>query len=79
MSNKGSDSEPFLFEPPISAAPLAERMRPKEFDDFVGQEHLTGTEGVLRKMLKGDHIRSMIFWGPPGTGRQRLPGSWLPK
>jgi len=51
---------------------LAERMRPKTFDDFVGQEHLLGSEGVIRKMLSGKHIRSMIFWGPPGTGKTTL-------
>jgi len=64
--------EPSLFKPPAGAAPLAERMRPKTFDDFVGQEHLLGTEGVIRKMLGGKHIRSMIFWGPPGAGKTTL-------
>ena len=64
--------EPSLFKPPAGAAPLAERMRPKTFDDFVGQEHLVGPDGVIRKMLSGKHIRSMIFWGPPGTGKTTL-------
>lgn len=64
--------EPSLFKPPAGAAPLAERMRPKTFDDFVGQEHLLGPDGVIRKMLGGKHIRSMIFWGPPGTGKTTL-------
>ena len=64
--------EPSLFKPPAGAAPLAERMRPKTFDDFVGQEHLVGPDGLIRKMLSGKHIRSMIFWGPPGTGKTTL-------
>lgn len=67
-----SRANPTLFKPPAGAQPLAERMRPKTFDDFVGQEHLLGPEGVIRKMLGGKHIRSMIFWGPPGTGKTTL-------
>ena len=64
--------EPSLFKPPDDAAPLAERMRPKTFDDFVGQDHLLGSDGVIRKMLSGKNIRSMIYWGPPGTGKTTL-------
>ncbi len=64
--------EPSLFKPPDDAAPLAERMRPKTFDDFVGQDHLLGEDGVIRKMLSGKNIRSMIYWGPPGTGKTTL-------
>jgi len=64
--------EPSLFKPPEGAAPLAERMRPKTFDDFVGQDHLLGPDGVIRKMLSGKNIRSMIYWGPPGTGKTTL-------
>lgn len=64
--------EPSLFKPPEGAAPLAERMRPKSFDDFVGQDHLLGPDGVIRKMLSGKNIRSMIYWGPPGTGKTTL-------
>lgn len=64
--------EPSLFKPPDDAAPLAERMRPKTFDDFVGQDHLLGENGVIRKMLSGKNIRSMIYWGPPGTGKTTL-------
>ncbi len=64
--------EPSLFKPPEDAAPLAERMRPKTFDDFVGQDHLLGPDGVIRKMLGGKNIRSMIYWGPPGTGKTTL-------
>jgi len=64
--------EPSLFKPPDDAAPLAERMRPKTFDDFVGQDHLLGEDRVIRKMLSGNNIRSMIYWGPPGTGKTTL-------
>jgi putative ATPase len=67
-----SRANPSLFKPPEDAAPLAERMRPKTFDDFVGQDHLLGTDGVIRKMLEGKNIRSMIYWGPPGTGKTTL-------
>ena len=52
--------------------PLAERMRPKSLDDFVGQPHLTGEKGVLRKMLSNKNVPSLIFWGPPGVGKTTL-------
>lgn len=53
-------------------APLAERMRPKTLEDFVGQEHLLGPGAPLRKMIESDQIPSMILWGPPGTGKTTL-------
>ncbi|MBC7391090.1 MAG: replication-associated recombination protein A [Opitutaceae bacterium] len=52
--------------------PLAERMRPKTLDDFVGQPHLTGEKGVLRKMIANKNVPSLIFWGPPGVGKTTL-------
>lgn len=52
--------------------PLAERMRPKDLENFVGQEHLTGTNGIIRKLISNRHLPSMIFWGPPGTGKTTL-------
>lgn len=52
--------------------PLAERMRPKTLDEFIGQEQLVGPEGVISKMLDSGNIPSMILWGPPGTGKTTL-------
>ncbi|MBW7674032.1 replication-associated recombination protein A [Chryseobacterium chendengshani] len=52
--------------------PLAERMRPKTLDEVLGQEHLTGEKGTIRKMLENDALNSLILWGPPGTGKTTL-------
>ena len=52
--------------------PLADRLRPKTLADFVGQEHLIGPHGLLRKMIDSDQLVSMIFWGPPGSGKTTL-------
>jgi len=52
--------------------PLASKYRPKTLDDFVGQEHLIGDNGPLRKFIQSGKIPSMIFWGPPGTGKTTL-------
>ena len=53
-------------------APLAERLRPQNLDEFAGQEHLIGKGKVLRRMIEGDLVSSMIFWGPPGVGKTTL-------
>jgi putative ATPase len=53
-------------------APLAARMRPRAFSEFVGQEHLVGEERVLRKAIEADQLPSIIFWGPPGSGKTTL-------
>jgi putative ATPase len=53
-------------------APLAERMRPRTLNEVVGQEHLVGPEGILRKALAGGMLPSMILWGPPGVGKTTL-------
>lgn len=52
--------------------PLAERMRPRTLDDYVGQEHIVGKNGVLRRMIESKHITSFILWGPPGVGKTTL-------
>lgn len=52
--------------------PLAERMRPRNLEEFVGQEHLLGAEKFLRRMLESGKIFPMIFWGPPGSGKTTL-------
>jgi len=52
--------------------PLAEKLRPKNLDEVLGQEHLTGKNGTIRTMLENDTLNSLIFWGPPGTGKTTL-------
>ncbi|WP_417589753.1 replication-associated recombination protein A [Owenweeksia hongkongensis] len=56
------------------SAPLAERLRPKSFDDYIGQEELLGKNGSLTKLLNQKIVPSMIFWGPPGVGKTTLAG-----
>ena len=56
----------------MNNAPLAERMRPKSLDDYVGQKQLIGEGTVLRKLIEKGQIPSMILWGPPGTGKTTL-------
>lgn len=55
-----------------SKPPLAERMRPTTLNDLVGQEHLTGENGVIRKAIASGNIPSMILWGPPGVGKTTI-------
>lgn len=52
--------------------PLADRMRPKTLEHFFGQSHMIGDNKPLREAILGDHLHSMIFWGPPGTGKTTL-------
>lgn len=52
--------------------PLAEKLRPKTLEDVLGQEHLTGEKGTIRKMIENDTLNSLILWGPPGTGKTTL-------
>ncbi|MDE6765576.1 MAG: replication-associated recombination protein A, partial [Duncaniella sp.] len=52
--------------------PLAERLRPKSLDDYIGQKHLVGLDGVVRRMIESGRIASFILWGPPGVGKTTL-------
>ncbi|MBP6870955.1 MAG: replication-associated recombination protein A [Bacteroidales bacterium] len=54
------------------SAPLAEQLRPRTLDDFLGQEHLVGPDAILRKVIESGNLPSMIFWGPPGVGKTTL-------
>ncbi len=55
-----------------SQIPLAERMRPSKLDELIGQEHLVGAEGIIRKAIVTGNIPSMILWGPPGVGKTTI-------
>lgn len=75
-----TDLTPSLFDEPVASAPLAldphaplaERMRPRTLDEFVGQEQIVGEGKLLRRLIAEDKLTSMIFWGPPGTGKTTL-------
>ncbi|RIY01536.1 replication-associated recombination protein A [Aureimonas flava] len=68
-----ADEPPPRREPapdePMAGGPLAERLRPRRLADVVGQEHLTGSEGALTRMLESGSLGSVILWGPPGSGK----------
>lgn len=52
--------------------PLAERLRPESLEDYIGQEHLVGPDGIIRKMIESGRVNSFILWGPPGVGKTTL-------
>ena len=56
----------------LNDAPLAERLRPRNLAEMVGQQHLIGEGKVLRRLIESDQVASVIFWGPPGTGKTTL-------
>jgi putative ATPase len=57
---------------PADAAPLADRLRPQRLDEVVGQDHLTGPEGAIGRMVAAGKLASMVLWGPPGTGKTTI-------
>jgi putative ATPase len=61
-----------LFQPPPERQPLAARMRPRTLEEFVGQAHLVGEQGPLRRSVTRGHLASLLLWGPPGTGKTSL-------
>ena len=56
----------------MSNAPLAERMRPRTLDDYIGQKHLVGEGSIIRRMIDSGNVSSFILWGPPGVGKTTL-------
>src|SRR5262245_22688038 len=60
------------FGSDLSTAPLADRMRPRTLDEFVGQGHLLGPGRILRRLIEEDRLTSLVFWGPPGSGKTTL-------
>ena len=72
MSDLFAEETPPGPELPPSSAPLAERMRPRSLEEFVGQEHILGPGKLLRRAIEADRISSLIFFGPPGTGKTTL-------
>ncbi|MDO8502356.1 MAG: replication-associated recombination protein A [Gemmatimonadaceae bacterium] len=69
------EREASLFTPPASAQPLAARMRPRDLDEVVGQQHLIAPGKTLRDAIEKGAIGSMVFWGPPGSGKTTI--GWL--
>ena len=59
-----------LFSPHLP--PLAERVRPQSLDEFIGQDHLTGKQKIISMLCESKQLFSLIFWGPPGTGKTTL-------
>ncbi|MBM3706171.1 MAG: replication-associated recombination protein A [Actinobacteria bacterium] len=64
--------EKFSSGPASTSSPLADRMRPENLDEFMGQQHLTGPGKILRRIIEEDRLVSIIFWGPPGCGKTTL-------
>jgi len=71
VSDLFEDQQPVPPSPPTSA-PLADRLRPQRLEDVVGQDHLTGPEGAIGRMVEAGKLASIILWGPPGTGKTTI-------
>ena len=67
-----TDEQQPAAPPPGENAPLADRLRPQALDEVVGQEHLTGPDGAIGRMVAAGKLASMILWGPPGTGKTTI-------
>ena len=73
MADLFSDEELERAQPEVAAhSPLADRLRPNALDEVVGQEHLTGPDGAIGRMVAAGKLSSMILWGPPGTGKTSI-------
>ena len=74
MADLFADQEVPARAPEAAAAnaPLADRLRPASLDEIVGQEHLTGRDGAIGRMVAAGRLSSMILWGPPGTGKTSI-------
>lgn len=70
MADLFSDDDPLAGAAPV--APLADRLRPIQLDDVVGQTHLTGPDGAIGRMVAAGRLSSIILWGPPGTGKTTI-------
>src|SRR5207342_2824894 len=71
-SRKPPPDQVVLFQPPPGRQPLAARMRPRDLSEIVGQQHLVGERGPLRRSVARGHLSSLLLWGPPGTGKTSL-------
>ena len=67
-----ADLTPEAYATPAADAPLADRIRPASLEEVVGQEHLTGPDGAIGRMVAAGRLSSMILWGPPGTGKTSI-------
>ena len=68
----GDPPPPSGAQPPAEDAPLADRLRPAALSEVIGQDHLTGPEGAIGRMVAAGRLSSMILWGPPGTGKTSI-------
>jgi putative ATPase len=71
-SSSGIQGQPYAGSKRAGSVPLAELMRPADLHDLVGQSHLLASDGLIHAMIKGDYQGSVIFWGPPGSGKTTM-------